>query len=99
MTVKMIALREKVLDNGVVFRLEWYSNGSRMIVKKHMSGRIFFSTVIAPDEMDVIYEAEKEKRELCPKHPGASPPCNEDDCECHKSGLGEAYQSILDGRM
>ena len=37
----------------------------------------------------------------CPKHPGASPPCSEDTCECYGRAmdLAGAYQSILDGRM
>lgn len=38
---------------------------------------------------------------ICPKHPGASPPCSEDACECYGRAmdLAGAYQSILDGRM
>jgi hypothetical protein len=37
----------------------------------------------------------------CPKHPGASPPCSDDECECYGRAmdLAGAYQSILDGRM
>lgn len=103
MTNKLIEVRERKLKYYVL-RIEYYSNGDRIILKKHKGStcRTFSTTVLSSVDIAFFYESEKEYRETaCPYHPGAMPPCSEDGCKCYgrAMNMAQALQSIGDGRM